>query len=156
MVLQIRKLTKSDYTAIKEIFIESNSLHTRIDPMFATKSDADQIWINFVDSIAQQRDYKIYIAILDRVIVGFCIGQIIEKPPIFQERLVGNIDIIAVKKGYKRQGIGTKLFDSICTWFKTYQVSHVELTAASKNPQSIGFWNKMGGKEFMKRMSIKL
>ncbi len=61
-----------------------------------------------------------------------------------------------VDSGYKRQGIGTKLFDSICTWFKTFQVNHVELTVASNNPQSIGFWNKMGGKEFMRRMRIKL
>ena len=144
LALQIRELTKSDYTAIKEIFIESNRFHEEVDPMFTTVEDADQIWLDFIDSIAQQKDYIIYIACFNHTVVGFCVGQIIDKPPIFQEKKAGYIDIIAVRNDYKRQGIGKELFDSLHKWFKAYNVNHIELSAATNNPQSVGFWKKVG------------
>ena len=80
----------------------------------------------------------------------------VEKPPIYREKLIGEVSNIAVKEGCKRQGIGASLFCAMKEWFATQDVHHIELEAASANPQSVPFWEKMGGREFIKRMKIRL
>jgi hypothetical protein len=66
------------------------------------------------------------------------------------------VENIAVKAGNKRREIGERLFRVMKDWFVERGVFHVELEAATANLQSVGFWGKMGGREFTKRMVIEI
>ncbi len=156
MDILIRELTKEDFDGIKRIFAESFKYHEQIDSIFASSEGADQIWIDYIDTIYQQDDIQVYIAILDDDIVGYCVGQILDKPPVFKMRRIGQINNIAVKEGHKQHGVGQLLFEKIKGWFDTQNVCHIELSAATNNPQSLAFWSKMGGREFMKTMIITI
>ncbi len=156
MTIEIRESTKHDFQAIGKIFLEAASFHEQVDSIFTVASLAEQIFSEYMEKISYQSDVKIYVAIFNGEVIGYCVGQLIEKSPIFQVRKIGMIDNIAVKKDYKRQGVAKLLFNQIKAWFISHQVSHIELTAATNNAQSLGFWKKMGGKEFMKRIMIKL
>ena len=156
LAVRIREITEKDFTAVRKIFVESSSFHEQVDSIFASINEADQIWINYITTIFQQDDFKIYVALRGEQIVGFCVGQIIEKPPVYQVKKIGQVNNIAVKEGHKRQGIGKVLSETINAWFMTQQVNHIELLVATNNPQSLGFWNKMGGREFMKKMVIQI
>ncbi|MHA2255292.1 MAG: N-acetyltransferase family protein [Candidatus Heimdallarchaeaceae archaeon] len=156
MKINIRELAKKDFNWIKTIFDESFSYHEQIDPNFASIEDADQVWINYISTIYQQDNFKVYVAQNDDKIVGYCVGQIVEKPPVYKFRKIGQINNIAVKEGHKQRGIGQSLFEQMKEWFVVKNVSHIELSAATNNPQSLAFWNKMGGREFMKSIVIQL
>ncbi|MHA1975989.1 MAG: GNAT family N-acetyltransferase [Candidatus Hodarchaeales archaeon] len=144
------------FKGLKEIFLESIILHGRIEPIFTSIQGADQIWIDYIDRIYQQENFKVYIAISDEVVVGFCVGEILNKPPVFKVRVIGQVNNLAVKNGFKHQGIGSLLFEKMKQWFLSQKVMIIELSAATNNSEALGFWQKMGGREFMKRMSIDI
>ena len=154
MDVRIRELTKKDYRDLRKIFTESLNLHERIDPVFTSIKDADQIWIKYIDTICQKDGFKIYIAKIDEKVVGYCVGQIITKPPVFKVTKTGQVNNIAVKDGYKHQGIGRLLFDKMKEWILTQNIASIELSAATNNPEALGFWKKMGAREFIKKMNI--
>jgi ribosomal protein S18 acetylase RimI-like enzyme len=155
--LIIRELKREDLTEVNVIFKEFVKYHEQWDGIFEKVVSAEEAWSNYVyASHTQDEKCRVFVAELNGKIVGYCLGRIVEKPPIYQAKLIGQVDNIGVKEGYKRQGIGEKLFSRVKEWFKEQGVHHIEVEAATANPQSVNFWRKMGGREFIKRMEIRV
>ncbi|MEM2178692.1 MAG: ribosomal protein S18-alanine N-acetyltransferase [Candidatus Methanomethylicaceae archaeon] len=79
------------------------------------------------------------IAKINDHIVGYIIGII--------EKNIGTIVSIAVKKDYRKKGIGKKLLDSIIEYFKSRNVSLVNLQVRIDNYEAISFYEKNGFKK---------
>ena len=157
MEITIRELKKEDLPHVKVIFHEFVRYHEQWDAIFQKVEAAEGAWGDYIlESHTQIEDSRVLVAELDDKIVGYCVGHVVEKPPIYAERLIGEVGNIAVKEEYKRRGIGERLFRAMKDWLIERGVCHVELEAATANPQSVGFWGKMGGREFIKRMVIEL
>ena len=157
MEVIIRELRKEDLPEVKVIFGEFVRYHQQLDGIFEKIASADEMWGDYVyKSHTQDENCKVLVAEFGGHIIGYCLGRIGQKPPIYQAQVVGEVGNIAVKKGYKRQGVGGKLFTTIKEWFKECGVDHIEIEAATANPQSVGFWEKMGGREFIKQMEIRI
>jgi GNAT superfamily N-acetyltransferase len=157
MVMTIRELKKEDLPQLKMIFREFVRYHEQWDAIFQKVEAAEELWGGYIfESHTQIGDSRVLVAELGDKIVGYCVGHVVEKPPIYAEKLIGEVGNIAVKEEYKRWGIGERLFRAMKDWFIERGVCHVELEAATANPQSVGFWGKMGGREFIKRMVIEL
>jgi ribosomal protein S18 acetylase RimI-like enzyme len=157
MKVTIRELRREDLAEVKAIFSEFVRYHQQWDSIFEKIASADEMWGNYIyESHTKNEKCKVLIAELDGKIVGYCLGFIVEKPPIYQAKLIGEVGNIAVKEGYKRKGIGESLFSAIKEWFRKKGVHHIEIEAATANPQSVNFWKKMGSREFIKRMEIRL
>lgn len=155
--VNIRELRQGDLPEVKAIFREFVQYHERWDSIFEKVDSAEEVWGNYVQE-SQQHDEncRVLVAEFEGNVVGYCLGRVVEKPPIYRERLIGEVGNIAVKEGYRRRGIGGSLFTAIREWCKERGVSHIEIEAATANPQSVSFWNKMGGREFIKRMEIRI
>ena len=157
MGMAIREIRKEDLQEAKAIFKEFVSYHEQRDNIFDKIVSADHMWGDYVyGSHTHDEKCQVLVAELDGFIVGYCVGRIEEKPPIYKEKVIGVVGNIAVKEGYKRQGIGEQLFTTIKGWFKSHSVDHIEIEAATSNPQSTSFWMKMGGREFIKRMELRI
>ena len=155
--VNIRELREDDLPAVKAIFAEFVRYHERWDSVFEKVDSAEEVWANYAHKSQQQdENCRVLVAEIEGNVVGYCLGHIVEKPPIYRERLIGEVGNIAVKEGYKRRGIGERLFTAIREWCRERGVSHIEIEAATANPQSVSFWNKMGGREFIKRMEIRI
>jgi ribosomal protein S18 acetylase RimI-like enzyme len=153
----IRDLRADDLQAAKTIFNEFVQHHVQYDSTFEKVADADQLWADYIlESDTTKDDFKVLIADLDGQVVGFCLGYVAERPPIYKSQRIGMIGNIAVKQSHKRQGIGHLLFDEIKTWFKSQDIALIETEVAISNPQSMGFWSKVGGRSFITRMEIKI
>ncbi|MEM3407538.1 MAG: ribosomal protein S18-alanine N-acetyltransferase [Nitrososphaerota archaeon] len=79
------------------------------------------------------------IAKINDQIVGYVIG--------IAEKNVGTIVSIAVKKDYRRKGIGKKLLNSIIEYFKSRSVSLINLQVRIDNYEAISFYEKNGFKK---------
>ena len=155
MGITIRELRKGDLADVRSIFSEFVSYHYQRDSIFEKIASADLIWGDYLyASHTQDENCQVLVAELDGHIVGYCLGRSEEKPPIYSDRIVGAVGNIAVKEEFKRRGIGAALFRAINEWFQERGVHHIEIEAASTNPQAVHFWKKMGGREFIKRMLI--
>jgi ribosomal protein S18 acetylase RimI-like enzyme len=157
MEVIIRELREEDLPEVKVIFGEFVRYHQQWDSIFEKIASAEEVWGDYVyKSHTQDENCRVLVAEFDGHIVGYCLGRIAQKPPIYQAQVIGEVGNIAVKEEYKRQGIGGKLFTTIKEWFKEYGVDHIEIEAATANPQSVGFWKKVGGREFIKQMEIRI
>jgi GNAT superfamily N-acetyltransferase len=155
--ITIRDLEKKDLPDVKAIFREFVRYHENWDAIFQKIEAAEEAWGDYIlESHTEIEDSRVLVAELDDMIVGYCVGHVVEKPPIYADKVIGEVGNIAVKEGYKRRGIGERLFQAMRDWFIERGVCHIELEAATMNPQSVGFWGKMGGREFIKRMAIEL
>jgi ribosomal protein S18 acetylase RimI-like enzyme len=157
MEITIRELAKEDMAEVKVIFEEFVRYHEQWDDIFEKIASAADMWGAYAhNSHTQDDNCRVLVAELDGHVVGYCLGRITEKPPIYRDKLIGEVDNIAVKEEHKRRGIGERLYTAINEWFRERGVDHVEIEAASANPQSVSFWKKMGGREFIKRMEIRM
>jgi GNAT superfamily N-acetyltransferase len=155
--ITVRELERGDLPHVKVIFQEFVRYHENWDGIFRKIEAAEEAWGDYIlESHTEVEDSRALVAELNGKIVGYCVGHVIEKPPIYAEKLIGEVENIAVRAGYKRRGIGERLFRAMKDWFVEHGVYHIELEAATANPQSVGFWGKMGGREFIKRMVIEL
>lgn len=153
----IRDLQEKDLPEVKIIFNEFVQHHVKYDRTFEKVSDADQMWADYIhESHTTKDDFRVLIAEIEGQVVGFCLGYVAERPPIYKSKRIGMIGNIAVKEGYKRLSIGQQLFAEIKTWFKAQGIDLIETEVAISNPQSMGFWTKVGGRSFITRMEIKI
>jgi ribosomal-protein-alanine N-acetyltransferase len=79
------------------------------------------------------------IAKMNDQIVGYIIGII--------EKNIGTIVSIAVKKDYRRKGIGKKLLDCIIEYFKSKNISIINLQVRIDNYEAISFYENNGFKK---------
>ena len=157
MDILIRKIRKSDLPQVMGIFQEFVQYHENWDAIFEKVEAAAEMWGDYVFTThSQDEKCTALVAELEGQIVGYCLGFITEKPPIYRSKHIGEVANIGVKEGFKRQGIGEALFNAMMAWFISNQVEHIEIEAATDNPQSVKFWGKMGGREFIKRMVIPI
>lgn len=155
--ITIRDLKKADLPEAKLIFNEFVQHHVQCDSTLEKVADADQMWAEYIFENDQTKDdFKVLIAELDDQVVGFCLAYVAERPPIYKSQRIGMIGNIAVKEGCKRMGIGQQLFDEIKSWFQSQGLELIETEVAITNPQSMGFWKKVGGRSFISRMEIKI
>ena len=157
MDILIRELRESDLPQVMAIFKEFVQHHESSDTIFEKFEAAPEMWGDYVFTThTQEENCNALVAELDGLVVGYCLGFITEKPPIYRVKHIGEVANIGVKEGFKRQGIGEALFNTMVAWFKSNQVEHIEIEAATDNPQSVNFWRKMGGREFIKRLVIPI
>ena len=79
-----------------------------------------------------------------RAIVGYCLAQLRDKPPVFVHRRHGLISDLAVVDSHRRKRIGEGLFQDAREWMKEKGVERIEVRTVSANPASNAFWGKMG------------
>lgn len=153
----VRELARDDLAEVRAIFEEFVSYHEQCDDIFEKVAAAAEMWSSHVYTLqAQEAKCRVFVAELDGKVVGYCLGRIVDKPPIYQARLIGEIANIAVREGHKRKGIGERLFRTTRAWLEGQGVHHIEVDVAAANAQSVGFWTRMGGREFIKRMEIRI
>lgn len=152
----IRELTRADLAQVQTIFSEFVACHEQCDHIFDRIAAAGVMWSENAYRLHTQPGdtCRVFVAELDGEVVGYCLARIVEKPPVYQVKLIGEIGNIGVKEEHKRQGIGAALFARAKEWFAEKGVHHIEVEVATANPQAVGFWTKMGGREFIKRIEI--
>ena len=85
----------------------------------------------------------------DGKIVGYILGEIQKRPPVFKITHQAFISDMAVTKNLRNIGIGTKLMKAFTIWAKDKGMKYIELNVAAENQQGINFWEKQGFKTIM-------
>ncbi len=153
---KIRPYQKSDSPAVKSIFKEFVKYHVKCDPCFKKLNNHDRLFINYIDKTLKSGTSVMYVAELNDEIVGYCLGVIQNKPPIYTSPRYGYIDNIAVLEKYQNNGIGELLFTRTKAWFKKHKIRRIELFVAVKNNKSTSFWKKMGLTKYIEQLYIEI
>lgn len=110
-------------------------------------SGRDQL-TQLLQQVLQSGEGEIFIAVDENIkgdakYVGYCL--VTKKVyPVEEPKICGCINGIYVKDGYKRKGLGQKLFDKSLNWLRQEKVTYLELYHMINDPRAKAFWEKMG------------
>lgn len=156
MDIQIRKASAMDVPAIQELWKEQVDFHARNEPYFQRSDDGHIQFGKFIKECIESGNALVLVAVLEVEVVGYCVGRISERPPVFELREYGEITDLTVSETHRRKGIGRALFDRASEWFSKRGMDRIEASVATSNPAAVAFWERLGLNPYLQRMRIAL
>jgi len=115
-----------------------SNMHTSINPDYYSFSDNSLIeFQDYVKKRLNDSDFKLLIAEENDMCIGYVMGWIEYRPPIYKKRKVGYLSNIFIDPDYQKQKTGTQLYSRIETWFIEKKVDLIEIKSDIKNEKAI-------------------
>lgn len=159
--VHVRPATLQDVPGILPLWDELMAWHENLDPSFARCENATATFQAFLESnITSEASDRFVLVACDgddashgtASLVGYCMGGISERPPVYEVRRIGYIWDMLVTARARRRGTGSTLVARATGWFKAKGISRVELHAAARNSTSQAFWTAAGFQPCMVNM----
>ena len=150
--MEIRKASKEDIKGVSRVYVDSwrNTYRGLVpDDYLDTLSyeEAEKKWMDFLN---YEREPFIYIAFNDAGrMIGFASGKSID-----EENFDGELYSLYVLQETRGLGIGRQLVSSIAKHFKEEGIHSMMVWVMKKNKSGLGFYERMGGNEYIHRTSM--
>lgn len=161
----IRRAEEKDIPPITKLGEGLTSLHLEFDPDYYVY-DREGFSTSFSQWLASQIPLSSSLLLVAEEndqpagrqgnIVGFMSGFIKYLFPWYSIKRVGHISFTFIDKNFRGQGIGSKLLEEAISWFKSQNLSYVELYANEKNFPGLTFWKSHGFADFQKFLRKKI
>jgi len=149
MDVEIRGAEHRDIPRLVQLWHELMDHHAAIDPYFEKSEAGPANFERFVSSLLLIEDARVLVAADAGLVVGYCIGQIMTRPPVFKKELHGFITDMTVTASYRRRGVGGRLLAGMMGWFGSKNIDRVELNVVPGNVAGVEFWRKQGFRDYM-------
>lgn len=149
--MEIRKASKEDVKSVSRVYIDSWRTTYRglvpedyLDEL--SYEDAEKRWIDFSNN---ENGPFIYVAINDTgKIIGFASGK-----SIYENNFDGELNSLYLLQECRGLGVGRYLVSAIAKHFKEKGTYSMMVWVMKQNKSGLGFYERMGGKEYIHRTS---
>jgi ribosomal protein S18 acetylase RimI-like enzyme len=155
-MIQIRRCKIRDLKSVVDLQSKLVEVHQKLDAYWGTVKDAKSIWQNHARKSVYSPNALILVAEEADRIVGYVMGYIKRRPPIFKVQRCGEITDIFVSEAYRRKGVGQELVDGLIKWFKSKAVEYVEVKVDVRNKAAVDFWHACDFEDFVSRMKKQI
>lgn len=154
----IREATTQDYEPLLKLFDLVDTLHRHNLPNIFQKPPGPARDQDYFKSLLVDQETVLFIASIENDIAGFILAIIRETPPIpvFIPARLALVTDIAVKKEFRRRGIGQLLVNKVHKWAEIRGTSAVELNVFAFNQESLDFYKTIGYETISLRMRFPL
>lgn len=152
----LRSAREDDYEVLLALWRELMELHVSLDPRFALSENADQRFFNYVETARSRDDYRVRLAEVDGEAVGFAISCVLPNSPVYRARWIGYINDLCVTGSMRKRGIGELLVKDAVEWLRANGAETVEVYVAHYNEVAQRFWRRIGGRDYLERLSLDL
>lgn len=156
MKITLRQYRTIDSESVKRLFEEFVEYHSQIDSSFKKIDSHGECFIEYVESFKDLDEKYCVVAVVNELVVGYCVSTVEKKPPVYPTPTFGYIDNLCVSNDFQRKGIGTLLFKDAVARFKSKGIERTECAIAIGNPKSTRFWRKMNFVPFMEQMYLSI
>lgn len=144
----ICEYTQDDIAAIVLKKSALTRLHAAIDhAYYAPSPDADDEFKKYLEKRVNDADFKLMVAKENDRCIGYVMGWIEQRPPIYCKRTVGYLSNIFVDAAYQQREVGAQLYRAMETWFQASKVDFIEIRADARNSAAMKSFKKYGFKE---------
>lgn len=145
MAVAVRLARKQDLDRLAELFLlllEEQEAH---DPSLAPGADAQEGLRGLLAWRLGRPEAQVLVAerVADEAasqLLGFCVAGLAHRPPIFREKLRGEIEYLFVRADARRGGVGSALVGRALDWLARQGVPRVALQVARRNRAGLAFW----------------
>jgi ribosomal protein S18 acetylase RimI-like enzyme len=140
----IRKGKIMDSVSLRDIWIEFMEYHKRNFPWlgFDFVKGAPDVWERFFKTNVRSPKKAAFVAEVHGKLIGYLLGGIVKRPPVFTVQEVALITDLAVIKEWKNKGVGTELMKAFESWCKEKGIATITLQVANQNTNGINFYKK--------------
>jgi GNAT superfamily N-acetyltransferase len=111
--------------------------------------NASDLWENFFKTNVRSRFRTALVAEENGKIIGYTLGSIQKRPPVFKTSEEAIITDLCVTSSKRRNGVGKKLVEMFLEWAKGKGLKHVVMQMACENQLGDKFWTAMGFQPIM-------
>jgi GNAT superfamily N-acetyltransferase len=154
--ITVRRARAEDLEPLLDLWQEMMDYHARLDRRFVPAADGRQIFRPTVEGWMTDEEWRVLVAEADGQIVAYAIGRVAENAPVFATPRFGYVTDTCVSPGWRRRGVGRKLFNALSSWFRGRGLAAVQLNVAAFNPTSQAFWRAMGFDDYLDRLWLDL
>jgi len=140
----IRVALPEDVVAISKLWFKFMEYNAAFDNSFEVKPKSSARFAREIQQRLIDPNYRIAVAEMDDELVGYCFSYVSKKPYFFKLGKFGFIGDLYVLDLHRRRGIGRILVDDAHGFFRRRGVNQVELLVATKNVETIKFWERLG------------
>ncbi len=145
--LIVRDGRLKDSTKALQLWDEFMNYHQRISALdFGMVDRAGEMWRKYFERHVRSRTRKAIVAELNGKIVGFLLGEIQKRPPIFTTARQAYVDSIGVLEIHRKQGIGTVMLEVFAEWTRQNKIPYIMLNVVVENGPAIRCYEKDGFK----------
>lgn len=150
--MEIREANKEDIKSIARVYVDSwrNTYHGFVPKDYLDKltyEDAEEKWIDFLNN---EHEPFIYVSLNDAGdVIGFASGKTTD-----ERNFDGELYSLYLSKESRGLGIGRKLISAIARHFKEKGINSLIVWVMKQNKSGLGFYERMGGKEYIHRTSM--
>jgi ribosomal protein S18 acetylase RimI-like enzyme len=150
----IREAICRDIPAIVELAEELLDFHKDRDPFFTRAANGGEVFARFVEGNIRSEAAVVYVAVVNKQIVGYCQGMLEKHPPVLVETDYGHILDMMVTANARRTGVGEKMVRALRNWFRQKGVRRIEVRRLISNEIASRFWPKMGFKPYLETLFL--
>ena len=154
--LTIREAQRRDVGIISDLWREMMDYHGEHDSRFRFVSNVRREVERHILETIRSRGSRVYVAEVDGSIVGYILGEIHIRKPIYPIGKYGFVSDISVNAEWRRSGIGRVLVETLLAWFRKEGVTAVELFILEANPVSTAFWQSMGFGHYLRLLRLDM
>ena len=150
MRIIIRDARVPDGPQVMKIWKEGLDYHAALSKSdFALDEDAPRFWTKSFNRNLKRKDVKLLVAVKNRAIIGYLLGQAHRRPRYFKTKRCGFIGELAVTEKERGKGTGKLLLNAFLEWAYQKGLPYVNLLVDSRNLAGRGFWKKTGFETIM-------
>jgi ribosomal protein S18 acetylase RimI-like enzyme len=151
ILLKIKKVSEEDLKEVARVYVDSWKTTYRglvpdgyLDAL--SYKEAEKRWADFLNN---ENESFIYIAMDDlEKTIGFAAGKCID-----DANFNGELYALYLLQECRGLGIGRKLVSAIANDFKEKGIASMMVWVMEQNKSGLGFYERMGGKEYIRRKS---
>lgn len=147
----VREATPDDLPEIGGLWRELQQANALHEPRLTPNATATTWFLSYMEDQLLQEQCIVYVAESKGLVVGYTFGQILRRPTL-QSGDCGYIADLCVREGFRSQGIGRRLVESLRSWFLSRNIQAIEVQVVRANPASQTFWRKMGFQDFLRTL----
>lgn len=111
---------------------------------FEVVERAPKLWLKFYENYVRSRNKKVLIAEKEGIIIGYLLGKIEKRSPIYKKRNKAHIKELAVTTRERNKGVGTKLLEAYAKWARKSKLEYLTISVVPENEIGKEFWKKHG------------
>lgn len=152
----VKNAVKTDIEQIGKLWIEFFDFHKQFDNHFSRSVDGHINFMKFIENSIEDDNSLVLVAVVDELVIGYCLAKIDTFPPVIDDREYGAIYDLAITEKMRRNGYGEKLVLAAKSWFKSKGMKIMQANVSVENPVSTAFWKKMGLRPVTVRCTINI
>lgn len=138
-----RLVTEADFPIITDMYIQLNSYFYKMGYRLPHPDNVGQVWL---DSFKRTlgRFSNVFIAEIDKKVVGFMLCRVKRVPQYMGGVLVGELSDMWILSEARRMGIGDKLSRLSIDWLREQGAHSIEIQVLKDNEASWNLYERMG------------